>query len=79
MTFCDIFSFQPFDFKYKLFLLVLDHSMVLKLLPGHSTRGGGGVLEGKGDDDKKREDEEGMEKEKEDKDPIIETLGEIGR
>ena len=53
--------------------------MVLKLLPGHSTRGGGGVLEGKGDDEKKREDEEGMEKEKEDKDPIIETLGEIGR
>ena len=48
--------------------------MVLKLLPGHSSRGGG-VLDNKGEEEK-GEDKKGNE---EGGDPIIDSLGEIGK
>ncbi len=51
--------------------------MVLKLLPGRNSLGGVAELDMKGLD-RKGEEVEHIE-EKEDADPIIETLGEIGR
>ena len=52
--------------------------MVLKLLPGHTPRGGG-VLDPKAGEAREA-DLDKMEKEEEETaDPIIETLGEIGR
>ena len=57
----------------------LDPSMVLKLLPGHSSRGGG-VIDSKGEEEKGEEKKMAQEKGNEEGgDPIIDSLGEIGK